>query len=279
MKKFLIVLIINIAILMTLSAQEFKDCDDLLVLCGEAPFRIESSEGVGINDPSVENSCVQQEFNSVWIELNISSSGDIVFDIIPDDFLDADFLVFKRENNDCGTMEIVRCMATGQSVGDTSNMNGCIGSTGLLYGETDTVEYAGCSPTDNNYLAPLDVLEGEQYILMINDFSNSTGYDIDCGGTAEIDCMTTNTSDLKINDKGFFIKSSNPVSNELSILIGDNIPSGKLYLFNMFGNMIYNKNVRSNEMVNIQGLNVSGAHVAVLKTDRFITSKKVIFVN
>ena len=62
----------------------------------------------------------------------------------------------------------------------------CLGPTGLRAGDTDLVEFRGCDPGDNNFLAPLNMIAGESYGLLVNNFSESGfGFSIEFGGTGE----------------------------------------------------------------------------------------------
>ena len=269
----------NLILISAITAQENKDCSDPLILCGESPFSIEVSQGVGIEDVIVSGSCVQQEFNSIWIELNIESSGDIIFDMFPhDEIADLDFIVIKKENDDCNNNEVIRCMASGETVGGGNNEQ-CGASTGLQYGEVDTEEQPGCSGDDNNFLAPLEVLEGEQYLLLINNFSNTSGFDLNFGGTGKIGCITTNTSELEPKPN-FSIVSSNIVTDELHIQTGQHFEKGRLYLLDMNGKVIYQKKIQREELVEIKDLKISGTYIVImLETEKGVTSDKVLFIN
>ena len=87
-------------------------------------------------------------------------------------------------------------MAAGESVGqplDSSIV--CLGSTGLANGETDVTEQPGCGNGNNNFLAPLDCLVGEEYVLMVNNFSQSnSGFTLTWGGNAAFNCDSTSTA-------------------------------------------------------------------------------------
>ncbi len=83
-----------------------------------------------------------------------------------------------------------RCMAAGaNSIGGNiepfPNWQRCNGPTGLLAGSTDTSEDAGCQqPDDDSWVAPLDMVAGKSYALLVNNFSQTgLGFSIDWGGT------------------------------------------------------------------------------------------------
>jgi len=65
--------------------------------------------------------------------------------------------------------------------------NPCSGPTGLRVGETDISEPSGCDdPTQNSFLAPIQMEAGKAYALMINNFtSTGNGFSLEFGGTGE----------------------------------------------------------------------------------------------
>lgn len=131
----------------------------------------------------------QAEENSIWIAFEIAKAGTLTFTIVPhrkED--DIDFVVYRLPaNGNCSGKQIVRCMAAGDSQATDSP---CMGATGLREGETDTSEDAGCTdPRDNNWLAPLRVVEGEKYVLLISNVTTrGPGFSIQFGGTAKLPC-------------------------------------------------------------------------------------------
>ncbi len=261
-----------------LFAQEHKDCTTPLVLCGESPFSFTVTEGVGNDDEITDGTCVGTEYNSIWIELNVVNAGDLIFDIMPKNGIsDFDFLVLKKESENCDENEVVRCMATGATAGNPNNEN-CTGNTGLQYGETDIVEEPGCNQTDNNYLAPLEVFHGDRYLLLINNFSDTVGFDLVLGGTAEIHCITTTTNKEIEKADNFDIVSSTVVSDQLIIQTANNIEDGKLYIVNMLGQVVHQQNVRANDLIRFDPLFLSGTHVVLLQAHNQLSSETVIFI-
>ena len=53
---------------------------------------------------------------------------------------------------------------------------------------TDVVEAPGCSPGDDNFLAPLEVTDGQLIYLAITSFSDTATYTIEHSGSAELTC-------------------------------------------------------------------------------------------
>jgi hypothetical protein len=195
-----------------LFAQNYADCAVALEICNKDTLILPMVIGAG-NDPNELNnlSCFQGfpniETNSSWIRWEVAESGTLWFIISP--FVldqDIDFAVFKLQNGDCNQKETVRCMAAG----DFYLASPCMGPTGLLPGETDVQSPAGCSPGTNNYLAPLNVIAGESYVLAINNFSsNIDTVQVEFFGTALLGCETASDGMVNNNLPG--------ASNDLNI--------------------------------------------------------------
>lgn len=182
-----------------LQAQDHADCATAMEICKKQVYRVEKTGGEGANSHEADfiacfmngENFGQAEENSTWIKFEIEKSGSLSFVITPhksDD--DIDFVVFKLPpNGDCNQKQIVRCMAAGDS-GANAATSPCMGETGLRDGERDASEDAGCSdPGDNTWLAPLKVVAGEKYVLLISNVSTrGPGFTIRFGGTAKLPC-------------------------------------------------------------------------------------------
>ncbi len=280
-KKILSFVIFSLVISMVVQAQEHKDCSDALILCGDSPFNVPLGLGVGDVDSGVDGSCLGDEFNSIWISLEIEASGDLIFDIIPvADNSDFDFLVFQLENGDCDNKSIVRCMASGETGGQDATANEpCIGSTGLAYGETDMTEMPGCTNGSNNYLAPLQVEAGEQYMLMINDFTlGQSAFDLSFGGTAAIECMSTTSTENPFDSNGNWMMTTSSLGG-LSVQIIDSFSEGELQIYNITGQMLHKQKVSGNDFLHLGDLNYSGLCIVVLRSDNQFQREQVFVSN
>lgn len=141
----------------------------------------------------MDDSCIQQEFASSWYTWTCDRTGTLTFELIPNNNVvnqetdDLDFAIYELPNGptDCTGKQLVRCMASGANVGSPlSAWIQCNGPTGLREGENDIVEQPGCTNGSNNYIAPLDMVSGRSYGLVINNFSRSgLGFSIEFGGT------------------------------------------------------------------------------------------------
>lgn len=183
----------------TLFAQGNADCWDAKEICKKQVYHIDRAGGEGTNNQEADfTSCFmngdnfgQAEENSTWIRFEIKKSGTLTFAITPhrlDD--DIDFVVFKLPaDGDCRYKQIVRCMAAGDSP-DRALTSPCMGETGLRDGETDSSEDAGCADVgDNTWLAPLRVVAGEKYVILVSNVTTKgPGFSIRFGGTAMLPC-------------------------------------------------------------------------------------------
>lgn len=181
-----------------LFSQSNADCVTAMDVCHKKKYSVHSAGGEGANRNeadfiacfmSSENKG-QAEENSTWLKFEIAESGTLSFTITPhkaDD--DIDFVVYRSLDGSCKNMKIVRCNAAGDP-SDWASHSKCLGQTGLRSGETDSSEDAGCNDTDDNaWLAPLNVLKGEKYILLVSNVTTrGPGFDIDLGGTALLPC-------------------------------------------------------------------------------------------
>ncbi len=182
-----------------LSAQGYADCGTAMSICKKQNYSIDHVGGEGSDRTEADfTACFmngenygQAEENSTWIKFEITKPGSLAFTIRPrnpED--DIDFVVFKLPpTGDCRYKQIIRCMAAGDSRYNVGN-SPCMGSTGLREGEKDTSEDAGCSDEgDNTWLAPLRVVAGEKYVILISNVSEpGPGFDIMFTGTCKLPC-------------------------------------------------------------------------------------------
>ena len=168
------------------------DCPTGKILCSKDPLTIDFVGGEGANPFEIanaceRNSCKPKEYQSTWLKWTCGQAGTLSFSITPlhasDDI---DFIVYElpRGVTDCGTLTPIRCMSSGENVGQPlSNWVSCTGSTGLRDSETDEAEYCGCSTGSNNFLAPLNMTPGKSYALVVVNYSRSgRGFNITFGG-------------------------------------------------------------------------------------------------
>ncbi|MEL7119838.1 MAG: gliding motility-associated C-terminal domain-containing protein [Bacteroidota bacterium] len=189
-----------------------QDCNDAAVLCNKESFAVQKVFGGG-NDPSEANgapcfftgSSQDIESSSTWFVWTAENDGSLTFTITPLNISDdLDFIVYELPNGvgDCSAKTILRCMASGTD--PNAYPSRCLGPTGLSSFDTDISEPAGCQDAaQNNFLAPLDMIQGRTYGLFINNFSDTgSGFEISFGGTGEFvgpeAAFTTDEADSEI---------------------------------------------------------------------------------
>ena len=171
-----------------------SDCPTSSLLCDKSPFVVQQIIGAGADNLELENApCFGNgapginEMNSTWFKWICSTSGPLTFTLTPLNITDdLDFIVFSLPGglNDCSGKEIERCMASGSAASEYPTP--CLGPTGLRASSSDISESAGCGPGKDNFLAPLQMVAGQAYALVVNNFSSSgNGFAIEFGGTGE----------------------------------------------------------------------------------------------
>jgi hypothetical protein len=179
-------------------AQRNADCVAAFEICKKGVYQFASPRGIGNDKIEADMmSCFmrgdnmgQAEENSTWIKFEVAENGNLNFTITPyEPSDDIDFVVFRLPaDGNCARKQVVRCMAAGDPevlVGSSP----CLGQTGLRDGETDSSEDAGCSdPGDNAWLAPLGVVKGEKYVLLVSNVTAPRGWSISFGGTCKLMC-------------------------------------------------------------------------------------------
>ncbi|GAB4499857.1 MAG: hypothetical protein OHK0019_37530 [Saprospiraceae bacterium] len=178
-------------------ANPTSDCPQASILCDKSPFVVQSVTGAGSNNLEMEDAACFfngvpgiKESNSTWFVWTCSQSGTLEFTLTPlNGPDDLDFVVYRLPNGigNCSGKVIERCMASGNTSNPAINPAPCLGATGLRAGETDISEDAGCEdPGDNAWLAPLDMVAGVTYALVINNFSLAgNGFSVEFGGTGQ----------------------------------------------------------------------------------------------
>lgn len=169
--------------------QPEQDACDALQLCGNqftTPFSYQG-EGDGID--LFGTPCGGGEAESMWIRLEVTDPGSIVFSIAPlsvnDDY---DFAVVDITEVGCDNMtgtNVVACNFNNNSPG--SNVDGIVGVN-----STSTIAFVGSGSFGNSFCQQIDAAAGDIYLIMVNNFGNyvtggiSSGFTIDfTGSTAQ----------------------------------------------------------------------------------------------
>ncbi len=165
---------------MLCSAQTANDCTNAIVVCGNSTVSSNAS-GFGTQELDNEsNPCAFEEVNSLWLRLNVDTTGMLSFTLTPDNTdisVDYDFYVFGPNFN-CGSFnDPIRCSTTNPSqAGLTSNL------TGLRDNENDDSE--GPGSLGNSFVSSLPVTAGETYYLLIDRPQGNGGFSLDWNGSA-----------------------------------------------------------------------------------------------
>ncbi|WP_312991582.1 T9SS type B sorting domain-containing protein [Chryseobacterium flavum] len=172
MKKYLLILILFIT--QVLSAQQ--DCITALSVCGNSNISY-IPDGPGVQELPESNCGSYQERYSVWYKFTIATAGTLTFAITPNTGSDYDWYVWGPNITCANKGNTIRCSTPGGQ-----------GATGLNMTSTDPYDYFG-QPGSNadGWAKYMDVLPGETYYLLINNFSiNITGFSLTWGGTATL---------------------------------------------------------------------------------------------
>ncbi len=227
-----------------LTAQNPFDCIDAITVCDHSDISIDYDVVEGMIEEEIPSFCVGgslgQDFlndNTVWLKYQFVSNGNFLFTIIPEEENnDIDFVVFATETGSCDDLSTIRCMFSGPNVNGSMIEYVCVGPTGLSPSSDDTIETGGCLGEDDNFLAPVDVNEGDVLYLAVRAFSQMNKYTIEHGGSAEISCTPVGLDKLNSQEINIF---PNPTQDILNIQfeadLGDNF---KLELFNTAGTKV-----------------------------------------
>ncbi|MDF1695875.1 MAG: T9SS type A sorting domain-containing protein [Saprospiraceae bacterium] len=177
------------------------DCIDAMPVCDNSDLTIDYDTVQGQFFEDISNFCSDDDpflqlidDNTVWLKYKFVSSGDFYFTITSTlQVSDIDFFVFTSESNSCDDLESIRCMLTGPNFMSATDPI-CTGPTGLSPSSTDTEEGPGCFDDNDNFLAPINVEQGDLLILAVSAFDSNNRYTIEHGGSAEISC-SSNTLD------------------------------------------------------------------------------------
>ena len=156
------------------SAQVSSDCSNAIPICNNTPVN-GGTTGFGIDDfnSAATSGCLEQtlsgviESNSAWYRFRTGASGQLGFNIGIDTLEDWDFALYKT--NDCNNLgEPVRC-----NFFDNQDENTFVGVGEDPSGNTENVQYETW----------LEVTPGEDYYLLLNNFSNNnSGFSIQFSG-------------------------------------------------------------------------------------------------
>jgi len=167
--------------------QPEQDACNALPLCGGKFFTPYSYQGQGLVMDLTSTPCGPYgEDNSMWLKVTVANAGQIVFKIIPVDTSDDyDFAVLNVTNVSCSQLspsDVVRCNYNNNWPG--SNPMGIVGLS-----DTSTITEVADGDTAFSFVAAINAVAGETYLIMINNFGPdanpgpSHGFTIDFSGS------------------------------------------------------------------------------------------------
>ncbi|MBS1573107.1 MAG: gliding motility-associated C-terminal domain-containing protein [Bacteroidetes bacterium] len=148
-----------------------SDCTSALPACGNSQISYTPTGPGQILEPL--GGCLSNEHYSVWYTFTIATAGTLTFMITPNGNADYDWAVYGP-NKPCGSLGTpIRCSYDAPPPY----------ATGLTMTATNLTDPAG----GTGYCRYLDVLPGETYYLIVDNFSaNANGFVLTWGGTATL---------------------------------------------------------------------------------------------
>jgi outer membrane protein OmpA-like peptidoglycan-associated protein len=149
---------------------QHADCSKLLVLT-DTIYRAKNISGFGEkmefkNNFNDELSTFPQETNSIWYLINSPSTGKFTFDILSDNSNDDwDFLLYEHKNLFCKRIDSNKIKPIRTNLSRSAN-------TGLSLTENELFSSPG---VNNNYSKYVDVKEGQEFILVVNNPKRANG--------------------------------------------------------------------------------------------------------
>jgi hypothetical protein len=158
-----------------------QDCKSALQVCNNSNLGGNASGTGSVNDlTSTNEGCLSTgEHESNWFVVNINTGGTLDFTIAPTaNYDDYDFALWGPY-----TSTAVPCPPAAKPI--TCNYSALPPNTGLTTSSTFTSQGAGGSPWN----APLNVITGDAYIMVIDNYSTITEpFALNWGGTAILSC-------------------------------------------------------------------------------------------
>lgn len=135
--------------------------------------------GFGVQELNPSNDgCLNGEHNSTWLQVTILTGGTFNFIIDPNvNSNDFDYAVWGPNNP---------CPPNNQPVRCSYAIQGGNGNTGLNTTATDNSE----GVFGDQWTSQINVLAGQTYLILVDNFTTNSGFNISFGGTATLNCLT-----------------------------------------------------------------------------------------
>ncbi|MCF8275524.1 MAG: gliding motility-associated C-terminal domain-containing protein [Flavobacteriales bacterium] len=177
-QKGFLALLLCLSTLSVVQAQQ--DCFDAIYVCSSSYTQNVAYSGVGAEqEVAPATTCLGNgEVNSVWYTFTANTSGNLQFQLAPNNASDDyDFALYNLSNDSCTGI------LAGTNLPLSCNYSADAGSTGLS--NSGSGNNNGSSGSNQN--APVAVQAGESYALMVSNFTASqNGYTLTFSGNASI---------------------------------------------------------------------------------------------
>lgn len=153
--------------------------------------------GFGVQELNAANDgCLSGEHNSTWLQVTILTGGTFNFVIDPNvNSNDFDFGVWGP-NSPCPPNSLpIRCSYA---------IQGGNGNTGLSTTAVDNSE----GVFGDQWTAQVNVLAGQTYLILVDNFTTNSGFNISFGGTATLNC---NPLPVELSELGCYSNDSGVV--------------------------------------------------------------------
>ena len=223
-----------------------QDCPTASVLCDKSPFVVQVVTGSGTIPNEANGTCLGQENQTTWFKWTAANNGTLTFVITPLQLGDdLDFALFEIPDINSCTRTLIRCVAS------SCDSEQALPS-GLDLTSTDTEEDFNCEANEDNFVRFIDMVQGQSYALMINNFTSSgLGFNMEWGGTGEflgpdpefsilpMDSLACDEEFVVINNStsppGIIITDYNWVFGERAVPAGSNLENPGPVVYEKFG--------------------------------------------
>lgn len=177
-----------------------QDCSTANTICTPTvQIGDPGNQGIGFTcDDDGSNNCTTGERGSVWYQITIASSGNLNFNITPNDYVigspgaetDYDFVLWKTSGTGATNCAAI---AAGTATPVACNYSG-LGFSGVYTGGTRPPGHNAVY--DNSFETTIAATAGETYLLLIENYSNSTkGFVLDFSnaGASVVNYSTSTT--------------------------------------------------------------------------------------
>ncbi|HRH65060.1 MAG TPA: T9SS type A sorting domain-containing protein [Bacteroidia bacterium] len=197
--------------------------------------------GPGSNQDAFAYYCDISEFQSHWFRFRFLTNGTFVFTLFPDSigpgiYPDYDWLLYHSTGSGfCNTFT----SQTSPDMCNGSSSTGPSGETGLDPSGTSTSVSAG---PGNPFCPVLNVNAGDEYFLLVNNFTtSSSGFILNLGGSAVLDCNIEPTAVNENKTESSQHVYPVPAKEKVCFLTQLRPGSGKwtLRVFDLTGNQVY----------------------------------------